>query len=217
MPDLSSHLRAAALTATFVAFSATAFAQPLPPKRPRNLDRPHPVAAVAPDEETAQAPEEANVTQVSKAPATRHERASRDVAAAPASGDVRALVSLYALRHGVPETLAHRIVVRESRYNPGVRGRAHYGLMQISLPTARQMGYTGAPQGLLDARTNLAYGMPYLANAWIVSGGSEAAATSLYSRGYYYDAKRKGLIKALRNAHSAPVRDVDTDAVAIVQ
>jgi soluble lytic murein transglycosylase-like protein len=216
MPDLSSHLRAVALTATFVAFGASAFAQPLPPKRPRNLDRPRPVASVAPVEEAAQGPDDANVTQVAKTPATR-ERAPRDVAAVPATGDVRALVSLFALRHGVPETLAHRIVIRESRYNPGVRSRAHFGLMQISLPTARQMGYTGAPQGLLDARTNLAYGMPYLANAWIVSGGSEAAATALYSRGYYYDAKRKGLIKALRNAHSAPLHGADPEAVAIVQ
>jgi soluble lytic murein transglycosylase-like protein len=232
MPDMSSHLRAVALTATFVAFGAAAFAQPLPPKRPRNLDRPRPVATVAPAEEAAQGPEDANVTQVPKAPATRYQRAPRDVAVAPAmgdvraprdvavapaTGDVRALVSLFALRHGVPETLAHRIVIRESRYNPGARARAHFGLMQISLPTARQMGYTGAPQGLLDARTNLAYGMPYLANAWIVSGGSEAAATALYSRGYYYDAKRKGLIKALRNAHSAPLHGVDPEAVAIVQ
>ncbi|MDB5543595.1 MAG: lytic transglycosylase [Hyphomicrobiales bacterium] len=135
-------------------------------------------------------------------------------APADASGNdgVKALVSLYAQRHGVPETLAHRIVIRESRYNPALRGGAHFGLMQISLPTAKQMGYAGAPQGLLDARTNLSYGMPYLANAWLVSGGSEARAVSLYSRGYYYDAKRKGVLKELRTARSAPVVAVEADA-----
>lgn len=133
----------------------------------------------------------------------------------PAAHDgVKALVSLYAQRHGVPETLAHRIVVRESRYNPALKGGAHFGLMQISLPTAKQMGYAGAPQGLLDARTNLSYGMPYLANAWLVSGGSEARAVSLYSRGYYYDAKRKGVLKDLRTARSAPLAAVEPDGGA---
>ncbi len=126
-------------------------------------------------------------------------------ATASGSTDVRALVSSFAQQHGVPETLAHHIVMRESRYNPALKGRAHFGLLQISLPTARQMGYAGAPAGLLDARTNLAYGMPYLANAWIVSGGSEARAQSLYSSGYYYEAKRKGLVKTLRTARSAPL------------
>lgn len=129
-------------------------------------------------------------------------------------GEVHGLVSQYARRHGVPETLAHRIVMRESRYNPSLIGRGHYGLMQMSLPTARQMGYAGAPEGLLDARTNLAHGMPYLANAWIVSGGSEAKALSLYVRGYYYEAKRKGLLRSLRTARSAPLDTIAKDEVA---
>ncbi|MDB5640952.1 MAG: lytic transglycosylase [Hyphomicrobiales bacterium] len=134
-----------------------------------------------------------------------------------ANESVKALVSLYAQRHGVPETLAHRIVIRESRYNPAAATRAHFGLMQISLPTARQMGYNGPAQGLLDARANLTYGMPYLANAWLVSGGNEARAQALYSRGYYYDAKRKGLIRNLRHATSAPVLPQDAEALAAVQ
>jgi len=200
MHSLSSPLGAAALIATFVACSAAAIAQPLPPKRPHNL-------AGAPVTE---------VTRIARTAPSRE--AIAQTTTVSAHGDnVKSLVSLYAQRHGVPESLAHRIVVRESRYNPTLRGRAHYGLMQISLPTARQMGYTGAPQGLLDPETNLAYGMPYLANAWIVSGGSEARATSLYSSGYYYDAKRKGLIRTLRNARSAPVDGGDAEALAAAQ
>ncbi len=157
---------------------------------------------------SAQTAEHARV-RVSKAHVTRAAKTSPGIV-----GDegVKALVSLYAQRHGVPETLAHRIVIRESRYNPALKGGAHFGLMQISLPTAKQMGYAGAPQGLLDARTNLSYGMPYLANAWLVSGGSEARAVSLYSRGYYYDAKRKGVLKELRTARSAPVEAVEAEA-----
>ena len=203
MPALSALMRAATLTAALTAACAApvlqASAQPVPPKRPAQIS----TQAVATT--TAHAP-----SRVSRAHVTRVAKTT----AADASGNdgVKALVSLYAQRHGVPDTLAHRIVVRESRYNPGLKGRAHFGLMQISLPTAKQMGYAGAPQGLLDARTNLAYGMPYLANAWLVSGGSEARAISLYSRGYYYDAKRKGVLKELRTARSAPVEALEADA-----
>lgn len=126
-------------------------------------------------------------------------------APAPADGGgIRALVSRHARHHGLPDSLAHRIVMRESRYNPRATARGYYGLMQISLPTARQMGYRGAPAGLLDAETNLTYAMPYLANAWIASGANEARAVSLYARGYYYEAKRKGLLGQLRTAGSPP-------------
>lgn len=139
----------------------------------------------------------------------RREAASQTTEVAQAAtigaADVHALVRAYAQQHGVPHSLAHRVVMRESRYNPRVMGRGHFGLLQISLPTARQMGYSGAPAGLLEAKTNLAYGMPYLANAWLVSGRNEARAIALYSRGYYYEAKRKGLVRALRTASSAPV------------
>ncbi|MBX9739089.1 MAG: lytic transglycosylase domain-containing protein [Beijerinckiaceae bacterium] len=134
--------------------------------------------------------------------------AQREKAPVPDTSVVRELVNRHARLHGLPDTLAHRIVMRESRYNPRATGRGHYGLMQISLPTARQMGYTGAAAGLLEAETNLRYGMPYLANAWIVSGNNEARAVSLYSRGYYYEAKRKGLLRQLRTgATSLPMLD----------
>jgi soluble lytic murein transglycosylase-like protein len=198
MPALSALMRAAALTAVFVAPAVQASAQPVAPKKAAQSS----TQAIA---STAHAPSRASRVHVTRVAKTAPTDAS-------GSEGVKALVSLYAQRHGVPDTLAHRIVVRESRYNPGLKGRAHFGLMQISLPTAKQMGYSGAPQGLLDARTNLAYGMPYLANAWIVSGGSEARAISLYSRGYYYDAKRKGVLKSLRTARSAPVEAVEADA-----
>jgi soluble lytic murein transglycosylase-like protein len=189
---MSALSRAAALTAAFAALSLPASAEIVTPKQ-QQAQTSAPKAARAP---------------ASKAHVTRAAKSAPDVAG---HEGVKALVSLYAQRHGEPETLAHRIVVRESRYNPALKGRAHFGLMQISLPTAKQMGYAGAPQGLLDARTNLSYGMPYLANAWLVSGGSEARAVSLYSRGYYYDAKRKGVLKELRTARSAPLDTAEAD------
>lgn len=132
-------------------------------------------------------------------------------AGAAERGDVKALVTEHARLHGLPETLAHRIVLRESKYNAHLIGRGHYGLMQISLPTARSMGYRGAPAGLLDPATNLTFAMPYLANAWIVAGRDENRAVSLYSRGYYYEAKRKGLLREMRSGRTATAQTATSE------
>jgi soluble lytic murein transglycosylase-like protein len=112
------------------------------------------------------------------------------------------LIARYAHRHGVPERLVRRVILRESGYNPtSVNGR-FYGLMQITYQTARSMGYTGEAKGLLDPEVNLTYAVPYLANAYRLADGDEARAISLYSAGYYYFAKRKKLLSALRTAES---------------
>ena len=55
-----------------------------------------------------------------------------------------ALVSSHAQANGLPEALVHRVIVRESRYQPHLVGRGGtIGLMQIKLATARGLGYTG--------------------------------------------------------------------------
>ena len=108
---------------------------------------------------------------------------------------MRALVRKYAQHHGIPESLLHRVIQRESRYNPGARNGPYYGLMQIHPSTARTMGYTGAPEGLLNPETNLQYAGKYLRGAWLVSDGSQDRAVMWYSKGYYYEAKKRGLLK----------------------
>jgi soluble lytic murein transglycosylase-like protein len=67
--------------------------------------------------------------------------------------------------------------------------------MQISYATAQSMGYRGPASGLLDADTNLKYGVKYLAGAYLVAGNSADGAVRNYSSGFYYDAKRKGLLE----------------------
>lgn len=109
--------------------------------------------------------------------------------------EMRALIRKYAGIHGIPESLLHRVIQRESDYNPGARNGPYYGLMQILPQTARTMGYQGPPEGLLDAETNLMYAGKYLRGAWMVSGGDEDAAIGWYARGYYYEAKRMGLLE----------------------
>ena len=111
-----------------------------------------------------------------------------------ATPEMLALVRKYAGIHDIPESLLHRVIQRESGYNPGARNGPYYGLMQILPQTAQTMGYKGSPEGLLDAETNLMYAGKYLRGAWLVSGGSEDRAVMWYAKGYYYEAKRKGLL-----------------------
>lgn len=108
---------------------------------------------------------------------------------------LRALIKKYARTYDVPVTLVQRVIVRESRHRPDARNGPYYGLMQILPQTARTMGYRGAPEGLLDAETNLKYAVKYLRGAWLVSDGDQDAAVMWYARGYYYEAKKRGMLR----------------------
>ena len=110
--------------------------------------------------------------------------------------ELRTLVNIYADRYEVPRSLVHRVIQRESDYRPEARNGPYYGLMQILPETARTMGFQGAPRDLLDAETNLTYGVKYLRGAWLVADGDPDAAVGWYARGYYYEAKRRGLLEA---------------------
>ena len=109
--------------------------------------------------------------------------------------ELRALIVKYANLYDVPVELVQRQIVRESTHRPWVRNGPYYGLMQILPATARSMGFRGQPSDLLDAETNLKYAVKYLRGAWIVSGGNIDKAVMWYARGYYYEAKRLGLLE----------------------
>ncbi len=117
------------------------------------------------------------------------------VVRADAAPEVKAAIAGYSALYGLPESLVHRIVKRESKYNPKAYHSGHYGLMQIRYDTARVMGYRGPAKGLLDVDANLKYGVKYLAGAYLVSGGNADKAARYYRSGYYYIAKRKGLLE----------------------
>lgn len=113
-------------------------------------------------------------------------------------GQYEGLVASHAAANGVPASLVHRVIMRESRYNPRAVGRGGaMGMMQIKLATARGMGYTGSAQGLLDANTNLTYAVKYLAGAYRVAGGNHDRAVGYYASGYYYAAKRRGMAQEM--------------------
>src|SRR5471030_860414 len=109
------------------------------------------------------------------------------------------LVATHAKANGVPEALVHRVIVRESRYQPGLVGRGGtIGLMQIKLATARGLGYTGDAAGLRDPATNIAYGVKYLAGAYRAAHSDHDRAVHYYASGYYQAAKRQQLERAKR-------------------
>ncbi|PIE07391.1 MAG: transglycosylase [Rhodobacterales bacterium] len=109
--------------------------------------------------------------------------------------ELRVLINRWADHYRVPRDLVHAQVKRESRHQPHVRAGPYWGLMQLLPQTARTMGFSGPNERLLDPDVNLQYGVKYLAGAWLVSGGDKTQAMKWYARGYYYEAKRLGLLK----------------------
>jgi soluble lytic murein transglycosylase-like protein len=113
-------------------------------------------------------------------------------------------IAAHARANLVPEALVHRVIVRESKYNPDLVGHGGtIGLMQLKLATARGVGYAGDADGLRDPETNLKYGIKYLAGAWRAAQGDHDRAMRYFAIGYYYVAKQQRLDR-LKQAASAP-------------
>ena len=170
---------ASPLTPSILVFARTA----LPPARPAFGEEPEPV-------QTASIPE---TPRASGSLFTQTPPAVPDVAPFPVGGhgglDDR--IAYHARLNDVPADLVHRVVVRESKYNPRAVGQGGaLGLMQIKHATARALGYGGPAKGLLDAETNLTYAVKYLAGAYRTAAGNYDRAVAYYARGYYYAAKR---------------------------
>lgn len=108
---------------------------------------------------------------------------------------LRSRINFWADYYDVPPAIVQRIILRESQHRPGARNGPYYGLMQLNPQTARTMGHRGSPAALLDADTNLRYGVRYLRGAWMVANGDPDETVMWYSRGYYDEAKRRGLLK----------------------
>src|SRR6516225_9351717 len=113
-----------------------------------------------------------------------------------------AMIATHAAANNVPEALVHRVILRESRYQPNLIGRCGcIGLMQIKLATARGLGYTGDAQGLRDPNTNLTYGVKYLAGAYRAANGDHNRAVHYFASGYYEAAKRQRLQQVAESRH----------------
>lgn len=104
------------------------------------------------------------------------------------------MIAKHAEANLVPEALVHRLIVRESKYNPELIGHSGtIGLMQIKLATAKGVGYSGDADGLRDPETNLTWGVKYLAGAYRAADGDYDRAIRYFAGGYYYVAKQQRL------------------------
>ena len=109
--------------------------------------------------------------------------------------EMQAMIRRYASFLEIPPELLDHVVRVESGYNPAARNGPYYGLMQVNPETARTMGYRGPNEGLLDAETNLRFAGAYLRGAYIVANGNQERAYDWYRRGYYYEARNRGLLE----------------------
>lgn len=118
--------------------------------------------------------------------AATHARAEQD------GNALDALIARHAAAQGVPQSLLRRVIKKESTFNPRLIHAGNYGLMQIRLETAREMGYRGDATGLLDADTNMTYAVKYLAGALRFANGNHERAIRYYTIGYDAHSRRKG-------------------------
>lgn len=97
---------------------------------------------------------------------------------------VISLIKAMAPAQGVPTWFALRIAHVESNYNAHMRGSAgEYGVFQMKCATAKDIGFRGNCGALLDARTNIQWGLRHLAIAIGKSDGNLRLAASKHNGG----------------------------------
>ena len=67
-------------------------------------------------------------------------------------------------------------------------------IYERTLRVSKAIAIPEPPESLLDAETNLKCAGKYLRGAWLLSDGDIDTAISWYARGYYYEAKRRGML-----------------------
>lgn len=108
--------------------------------------------------------------------------------------ELRRKINYWSDVYQVPRPLVHKLAIRESTHQPDAQNGPYYGLLQVLPDTARTMGFSGEAEDLLNPDTNLKYGVKYLRGAWLLSDGNFDTAIGWYARGYYYEAKRRGML-----------------------
>lgn len=100
------------------------------------------------------------------------------------NSSVISMIAAQAPSYGVPTWFALRIAEIESGYNPSARGAAgEYGVFQLKCATARSVGFKGDCAQLLDAATNVKYGLEHLSIAVKTSNGNLKLAASKHNGG----------------------------------
>lgn len=159
----------------FSAFSSiAAFAEPVDAAN---------MAEIKPLEQTIESAN-ATVVQPEKEILSKKEpSANKHVKAEKGSHPYHALIQQYAAANNVPFFLANSMIRIESRYNPNARSGPNLGLGQISVSTAKSLGYGGSAQGLMHPETNLTYSIKYLAQAYKMASGDTCGTVMRYQNG----------------------------------
>jgi transglycosylase-like protein with SLT domain len=106
-----------------------------------------------------------------------------------------------AAANGVPPALVDAVVRIESRYDPTAVGSiGEIGLMQVRPKTAALLGFQGTAAELAEPRTNLRYGVGYLAKAWRLADGNLCRALMKYRAGHGSDTMSALSIEYCRRA-----------------
>ena len=101
-----------------------------------------------------------------------------------ARGRVVSLIKSMAPAQGVPTWFALRIAHVESNYNPICAAlRANMACSRSKCATAKGIGFRGNCGALLDARTNVQWGLKHLSLAMKSSGGNLRLAASKHNGG----------------------------------
>jgi Transglycosylase SLT domain len=126
-----------------------------------------------------------------------------------------------AVASGVPPALVDAVVRIESRYDPTAVGSiGEIGLMQVRPKTAALLGFQGTSAELAEPRTNLRYGVGYLAKAWRLADGDLCRALMKYRAGHRSDKMSALSIEYCRRArvHLAAVgTEIGTSTGALAQ
>lgn len=128
----------------------------------------------------------ASAKKKSKVYASKKKRSNRQIARSGNGGNpqVIALIKRMAPQYGVPTWFALRIAKIESGYRPNARGAAgEYGVYQMKCATARGIGFRGNCGALLNASTNVRYGLKHLSMAVRSSRGNLKLAASKHNGG----------------------------------
>jgi soluble lytic murein transglycosylase-like protein len=127
---------------------------------------------------------EASAESVSGSAGSMPARVTGRVSDAARASALKPLIVRFASENSLPYELADAVVRIESRYNARARNGGNLGLTQVNLRTAQSLGYKGDAAGLLDAETNLQYGLRYLAKAYSLAGGDTCGTILRYQFGH---------------------------------
>lgn len=107
----------------------------------------------------------------------------------PLAATFAATIEGEAAAAGLPPALVYGVIAQESAFNfRAYRAEPHIndasrGLMQILYGTARDVGYTGQPDGLYDPAINVRLGVKFLADRIRAKAGDVWAGVSAYNNG----------------------------------